>query len=141
MTRRAALFLALALAGCDREEAPAQEPVDLLLYNGTVLVLDEAGTQASAMAVRGDRIIAVGDDSLRERFDPDEALDLGGKTIMPGFVDSHIHVSGSPQRYVDLMQGVADATGMTLMDVWKVEIFPEVIKASCTMFGAWNNAT
>ncbi|HAR31694.1 MAG TPA: amidohydrolase, partial [Gammaproteobacteria bacterium] len=72
MIRHAALSLAIALtlSGCEREETPPREAVDLLLYNGTVLVLDEAGTRASALALRGDRIVAVGDDTLRERVDP-----------------------------------------------------------------------
>ncbi|MEN9807963.1 MAG: hypothetical protein RL756_2483 [Pseudomonadota bacterium] len=104
MIRHAALSLAIALtlSGCDREETPPREAVDLLLYNGTVLVLDEAGTRASALALRGDRIVAVGDDTLRERVDPDSSRDLEGRTVMPGFVDSHIHISGAPPRYIDL---------------------------------------
>jgi predicted amidohydrolase YtcJ len=72
----------------------------LLIYNGTILTMDEKLPIVSALLISGNRIIAAGDDqSMQEEFqllasraNESELLDLKGKTVLPGFTDSHIHL-------------------------------------------------
>jgi hypothetical protein len=72
---------------------------DLLLFGGTVHTMDPARPRASAVAVRGGRIVAVGSsDDAREALGVPgaggarpEMVDLGGRCLLPGLVDSHLH--------------------------------------------------
>lgn len=66
---------------------------DLILFNGIVRTLDAARPQASALAISGERIAAVGgDDEMRELAAPGaEMVDLGGRAVIPGLTDAHIH--------------------------------------------------
>jgi predicted amidohydrolase YtcJ len=48
------------------------------------------------------RVVAVGAADLRPRYAPKAVLDLEGRTAMPGFIDTHVHISGKPERYIDL---------------------------------------
>jgi len=60
---------------------------DLLFVNGPMF-----GTEATALAVRGDRIVAVGGDDVRELAGPHtEVVDLAGRMLVPGFQDAHNH--------------------------------------------------
>ena len=70
----------------------AQAP-DQILFNGKVLTVDEDFSIASAIAIRGERIVAVGDDEeIRALAGADtEQTDLEGRTVIPGFIDNHIH--------------------------------------------------
>jgi predicted amidohydrolase YtcJ len=101
LPRLVPLLLAL-LGGCADPPEPARESVDLLLHNGVVLALDQASTRGTALAVREGKIVAIGDERLLDRFDAASAVDLAGRTVMPGFVDSHTHVAGYAPRHVDL---------------------------------------
>jgi len=71
-------------------------------------------TAAGAMAVRGDRILAVGSRAEVERFagPQTEHVDLAGKTVLPGLVDSHVHASAAAmyewERPVPDLETVAD---------------------------------
>ncbi len=72
----------------------SQEQADMLFVNGKIITVDEAFSIHSAMAIKGDRILAVGDDEdLKERFKSNgtKIIDLEGKTVMPGIIDSHTH--------------------------------------------------
>jgi predicted amidohydrolase YtcJ len=73
--------------------ADAAEPADLILHNGKVLSVDAKFTVHSAIAVRGDRILAVGSDAdvLKTKGEKTQIIDLAGKTLMPGLMDSHVH--------------------------------------------------
>ncbi|MFF9165468.1 MULTISPECIES: amidohydrolase [unclassified Streptomyces] len=63
---------------------------DLLFLNGPVLTPE--GRTATAVAVTGDRITAVGGDELRELAGPrTEVVDLAGRLLLPGFQDAHVH--------------------------------------------------
>lgn len=66
---------------------------DLVFCNGPVQTLDPAGTTASAVAVRGGRIVAVGDEqAVRDLIGPGtEVVDLAGHALLPGFQDAHAH--------------------------------------------------
>lgn len=65
---------------------------DLVLYNGIVRTLDHRQPVSSAVAIWGDRIVALGDDDLRFAVsDAGVALDLGGRLVLPGFIDGHVH--------------------------------------------------
>jgi len=76
---------------------------DLVLTNGRVYTVDAARSWAGAVAVRGDRIVAVGEadrvgDLIGTRT---EVIDLRGRMLLPGFQDAHVHpVSGG----LDLLQ-------------------------------------
>ena len=72
--------------------ALAQAP-DRIFYNGKVLTVDEDFSIASAIAIRGERIVAVGESAeIRGLADGrTEQIDLGGKTVIPGLIDNHIH--------------------------------------------------
>src|SRR5215211_6815261 len=65
----------------------------LLLSNSTVRTLDAAGTVAEAVAVHDGRIVAVGRTTdLLARFADAERRDLRGATMLPGLIDSHLHL-------------------------------------------------
>ena len=67
---------------------------DLLLTSGNLITLDPARPRAAAMAVRDGRIVAVGDDRdvLPLTGPSTKTLKLAGRTVTPGFCDSHLHL-------------------------------------------------
>ena len=70
----------------------AQSP-DRILYNGKILTVDEKFSTAQAIAIRGERIVAVGtDEAIRKLADSRTAqTDLKGRTVIPGLIDNHLH--------------------------------------------------
>src|SRR5437867_994055 len=82
---------------------------DLLLTNATILTMDPRFTvhHASAVAITGDTIVAVGPEA--ETRDAIDAIDCGGRVVMPGLVNAHTHVPMS------LLRGLADDLRL---DVW-----------------------
>lgn len=71
------------------------QPADLVFYGGPVITLDEAQPVAEALAVRGDRIVAVGDreDIAGLSGDGTRVVDLEGRALLPGFIDAHGHLT------------------------------------------------
>ncbi len=69
--------------------------MDLILTNANVVTMDANETRASAVAVKWDRILHVGDASeIASLAGPDtKTIDLEGKTVLPGFIDTHNHLS------------------------------------------------
>ena len=61
--------------------------------NGTILTMDSGGSQAQALAVRGETILAVGSDAeIMALADQHTVVtDLRGRTMLPGFIDGHSH--------------------------------------------------
>lgn len=100
----------LALVSCQPEQQQAQsedsqEPrtaVDLILSNGKIITVDEVFTIADTVVVNDGRILAVGDAAIADKYQAATLVDLQGKTLMPGFIDSHTHIRGRPERYIEL---------------------------------------
>ena len=74
--------------------ARAAMPADLVLKSGKVITVDAAFSIAQAIAISGDRILAVGPDSaMAAHTGPATRLvDLNGKTVIPGITDGHAHI-------------------------------------------------
>jgi len=70
-----------------------QAKPDLILYNGNILTVNEREPRAQALAIAHDRFLAVGRDSdvLNLASAATKKIDLGGKTVTPGFIDAHSH--------------------------------------------------
>lgn len=92
-----AMFCVLVLI-CTAE---AQKPeADLIITNARVWTVDRSQPEAQAVAVLGDRIVAVGAaaDVAAWRGPHTKVIDAGGKLVLPGFNDAHVHfVSGGQQ--------------------------------------------
>jgi cytosine/adenosine deaminase-related metal-dependent hydrolase len=74
--------------------AATTEPIDLLIDRGTVITMDAQRRviEDGAVAVRGDRIVAVGTTSeLRSRYQARESIDAHRKAVLPGLIDAHAH--------------------------------------------------
>ena len=102
-----------------------------LLVNATVLTMDESLPVAQALAVKDGRIVEVGgtDEVLWLREDDYEVVDLGGRTVVPGFVDPHNHFSigafetlwadcRGARSVADLQQTLAAAARDTPAGAW-----------------------
>lgn len=85
--------LVLALAGVPILATAEEAPADLLLLHGRVYTVDPAQPWSEAVAVRGERIVAVGTDAAlaRLRGPATEVIDLQGQLLTPGFIDTHVH--------------------------------------------------
>ena len=90
MTARFLFCLALICTALD-----AAENADLILFNGHIVTVDDQFRVVDAMAVRGDRVVAVGRraDVLHNAGPGARRIDLKGATVMPGLMDSHVHAS------------------------------------------------
>ena len=71
------------------------QPADLILHNGKIVTVDKDFTTTEALAVRGDRFVAVGDNAtvLKEAGPNTQVIDLEGRTVVPGLIDTHLHMS------------------------------------------------
>jgi predicted amidohydrolase YtcJ len=104
VTRRALLKMAAATGllystwGCGKVTggSTSGQPVeaDFLIVNGRIATQDERRSFVAALAIRGDRILATGstDDMLRYRGTSTIVIDVGGRTVIPGLIDSHMHI-------------------------------------------------
>jgi predicted amidohydrolase YtcJ len=65
----------------------------LILHHGKIATVDKDFRIAEAIAIRDDKILAVGsnDDILNLKGEKTELIDLGGKLVLPGLIDSHVH--------------------------------------------------
>jgi predicted amidohydrolase YtcJ len=79
---------------------------DLVLHGGRILTLDRGSTVAQALAVAGDRVLAVGRDADVLALAPagTRRIDLRGRTVVPGLIDAHAHLDreGLKQVYPSL---------------------------------------
>ena len=97
--RLTAMLLALVmLVSLFPTLALAAEPVaaDSVYRNGNIYTVDEAFSTATALAIKGDRLIYVGGEAGVDAFiGPNtKVTDLGGKTVIPGLIESHMHING-----------------------------------------------
>ncbi len=76
---------------------------DFLLYNGKIVTVDDAFSIREAIVIKDGRIAAVGGNELRNRYNAARSIDLRGRTVIPGFNDTHIHLAGHSRRYIDLI--------------------------------------
>lgn len=75
------------------------EPVDILITGAHILTMDvdRRILMDGAVAIRGDRIVAVGKAAdLTDRFHAKERIDASGFVMTPGFIDCHVHTTGDP---------------------------------------------
>lgn len=131
MTR---ILLYLLLAGtaiftnCTRE-VPIE--ADLVLVNGKIWTVDKSNPQAQAVAMWGDKILAVGTDREIKTLvgSETEVIDLDGKLVLPGFYDNHTH----------FVEGSFWLTGVKLKDARNEEEFGERLadKSKELAPGAW----
>jgi predicted amidohydrolase YtcJ len=65
------------------------QKVDKLYVNAKIWTGDSSNPSASVMAIKGEKIVYVGNDA--SKYTADETIDIGGKLLLPGLTDNHTH--------------------------------------------------
>ena len=80
-------------AGTTPSDLAASGPADIILSNGKVITVDEKFTIAQAVAIKGERVLAVGttEEIARLAGPSTRTIDLNGRSVVPGLIDNHAH--------------------------------------------------
>jgi predicted amidohydrolase YtcJ len=94
-----AVVAALLLGGCAAVRTPVA--ADLIVTNARVVTLDAGSRVAQALAVRDGRILAVGSSADMQALagPATRQVDAGGRTVIPGLIDSHMHAVRAALSY------------------------------------------
>lgn len=86
-------LLLIILASSFAREKGNQEVANIILYNGNIITMEPDMPKASAIAIKGDKILKVGsNDEIKKFIAPGcKTIDLNGKTVIPGLIDAHLH--------------------------------------------------
>ena len=117
------LFVSMFFHGC----SPSEPGADLVLRNGEIYTVEAGEPWASALAIKGNKIVAVlkTDDEAEKYIDTStRVIDLKGQFAMPGFIDAHVHFAGfSAQQHdiqlmeIDSDEGLISELGRTVQNV------------------------
>jgi predicted amidohydrolase YtcJ len=109
------VFITSELLGCANAVSQSQTPQspDLILHHGKIVTVDKPFSIAQAIAVRDGRIVKVGSDAdiLATKGATTQLIDLAGKTVIPGLIDSHVHPDAAMTEFdhaVPEMESVED---------------------------------
>ncbi|MGJ8562063.1 MAG: amidohydrolase [Alphaproteobacteria bacterium] len=103
------LSVAALLAGCLSPQEPSNVTV---YYNADIITMDPAAPTADTLVVEGNTILAVGKAAdFASRYTGANALDMKGQTILPGIIDSHVHI-----RELGMDKLKADLVGVKNID-------------------------
>jgi predicted amidohydrolase YtcJ len=102
LIREAGAFASLPLISGPAMAALSREQADLILHNGNFITIDPRNPHAEAIAVGRNRILAVGsnDEITGLASGATKRIDVGGSTVVPGFIDAHTHVAYSGRRHL-----------------------------------------
>lgn len=118
---------AVIAVSCDNSKQPA----DMIITNARIWTGNDAQPYAEAMAVSGDTIAAIGSsrEVMKFKSGTDTVIDMGGRFVVPGFIDSHIH----------MLQGGENLASVQLRDADTPELFISRIKdyAATLKPGEW----
>src|SRR5947207_2070411 len=92
----------IGAVACAAAVVHGQQPAaDVVLTNGKIITVDNKFTIAQAMAIRGDRFIAVGSNAeINKLAGPNtRRVDLGGKAVIPGLIDAHAHLTRGAETW------------------------------------------
>jgi len=125
-------FVAVAIAaGAAGLLAQSQPGADLLLLNGRIYTVDAARPWVEAVAIRGDRIVAVGSSAEIGGLAGPQArtIDLKGAFVAPGFNDAHVHIDSTGSLLV----------GVNLLEVHEAKAFTEAVRGAASRLppGSW----
>lgn len=130
MNRHALLLILVAVVALGTSSSTQQTP-ELLLTNGRVYTLDTARPWAQAVAIRGDRIVAVGTEAEARAAVSNAArvVNLNGAFALPGFNDAHVHVESTGALLL----------GVNLLDVHEPALFTARIAEAARRMpkGSW----
>lgn len=120
-------LLGLALFSCERKP---ENPADMIVHGGNIYTATTE-RQAEAVAVRDGKIVFVGAEAeaMSMKGDSTKVLDLKGKTMTPGFIESHAHIMGigynrlnvdllKVKSYEELIQKVEEVAANTPKGQW-----------------------
>lgn len=96
--RRLVFFLAGLLIG----RIVNAEEVDVLFTTGNIYTVNDRQPHAEAVATKNGRIVFVGSNDDAKKFHAAKIVDLRGRTVVPGFTDSHCHIFGIGEREMRL---------------------------------------
>ena len=113
LTTSIALLLLVFLGACGNSKGTNQSAenddqgtnqsqiADMILINGKVAVMDEARTTAQAIAVKDGKVLEVGSNDQIQKLKGNDTkvVDVGGKTVIPGLNDSHLHLTRGGRFY------------------------------------------
>ncbi len=118
---RSVLLTSVIACSGPQHGGPAQVP-DLVLWGGDIHTMDPSRPKATAVAIAGDKIIAVGSDAEVRALHGKREIALGGKTITPGLIDAHCHLYGlglDMERVSVRQLDSAEATAKVIADAAK----------------------
>jgi predicted amidohydrolase YtcJ len=83
----------LAIAALLSSSSALAQTADTVLFNGKILTVDKDFSVQQALAIGNGRILATGTSAAMKKLAGDKAklVDLGGRTVIPGLTDGHIH--------------------------------------------------
>ncbi len=124
-------FSLLFSFGCATGSAETVEPADMVLFNGKIVTVDDSNREVQAIAIKADKIVALGTDAeMKSRIGPKtKAIDLKGQLAMPGFNEGHGHFMGiggakmmldltKPKNWDEIVQMVAEAAKKAKPGEW-----------------------
>jgi len=110
----------------------------LLLVNGNMITLDDQGSIADSVLIHRGRIVAVGDES-GEVASRAQVIDLGGRTVIPGLFDSHMHFIRATLRPGHDMRTIESATSIDeLLDAIRARAVTVPKGEWITAIGGWD---
>jgi predicted amidohydrolase YtcJ len=138
MRRLVPLLLVLVAACSPAPPAPPGPAVTLAVVNARVWTGDPALPAAQAVAISGDRIIAVGSSQdIRARAGAAEVIDAGGQFLVPGFIDTHVHFIDGGFRLASVQ--LRDATTREAF-VARIAAFAKTVPAGTWITGGdWDH--
>jgi len=108
---------------------PAAGTADVIYSNGTILTMDPARPTADALAILDHEVLAVGtfDEVSSTRGEGTRMIDLSGRTMMPGFVDTHSHIALWAQSDEDFFNMQADMLRGGVTTTTEMGVTPEIL--------------
>ena len=93
---------ALAAAGCSSGTTPPQGGADVIVWNANVVTVDPQFSRAQAVAIKDGVFAAVGtnDEVKRLAGASTRLIDAGGKMVVPGLIETHVHATGAARGEV-----------------------------------------
>ncbi|MGU3374977.1 amidohydrolase [Chryseobacterium sp. M5A1_1a] len=87
------LFFAVSISSC-RNRVP-QEKADIIYFGGSILTMEDLSPNVEAVAIKNGKILLAGTKSDADRYHEaaTKMIDLNGKTLLPGFIDVHGHLT------------------------------------------------